>query len=76
MKIAKFYVPRDFVIYNASHVADVLCYLRAVPVRVEMLFHRDSFEYTAISEHFREVADGEVVPEVTIFGEFEVQYAS
>lgn len=75
MKIAKFYVPRDFVINNASHVADVLCYLRAIPVRVEMLYRRDEFEYTAISEHFREVSEGESVPTVTIFGEFQVLYA-
>lgn len=34
-----------------------------VVVRAEQLFHSAIIEYIAISEHFREVATGEVVPE-------------
>ena len=57
-----FELTMEFVEGHPSTAAAVLARLECVPVRVELLFDRLVFAYTAISPLFRVVAFGERVP--------------
>ena len=55
-----------------SQIAEVMAVLSQVAVvRCEHLFYERVFQYAGYSEHFRPVADGEIVPEYCVAFHFE-----
>jgi len=65
-QLGKIKIFRTFVLEEPDGVAAAFALLKLVPVRVELLFSEDVFEYTAISERFNEVPDGEMIPEYSL----------
>lgn len=65
-RIGRFYVASAVVEETPEMFAEMLSLLKLIPVRVEHLWHRNAFEYVAISERFREVPNAEMIPEYNI----------
>ena len=65
-QIGRFEVSERIVRDNPDEVAAVLAFMRAVPVRAEFIFATQLIEYTAISESFRELEMGTMIPRYTL----------
>lgn len=65
-RIARFSVSTAMVFQMPSDVAKIVSHLRVAIVGVEVMLHRNTVEYTGISDLFKEVAEGDSVPEVTL----------
>ena len=62
-KIGRFRVSRQLVAERPDDIAEALAMIGFVPVRCEMLYAWDSFEYTGISERFAVCDLGNIPPE-------------
>jgi len=62
-QIGKFEISLRFAVDFPEKLASVFAMLKLVPVRAEVLFHKDCIEYVAISERFEEVPKGCIPPE-------------
>jgi outer membrane protein assembly factor BamE (lipoprotein component of BamABCDE complex) len=65
-QVARFSIKEEWVRSEPDEVAQVFSLLKAVPVRVEMMFHTNTLEYIAISDKFKEVSRYDKIPEVTL----------
>lgn len=65
-RIGKFYISAPLIDdYNDGLVA-TLAIMGFIPTRVEAVWHRRKFEYIGISHMFREVPEGDEMPEYVV----------
>lgn len=70
-QLGKFEIQRDLIENNPDSVAQIFMALKVVPVFAQGLFHQSAIEYIGISEQFRTLPLGEVVPEYELIIEIE-----
>lgn len=64
--LGKFSINSDFIKDHPEELAKVFAIMKCVPVRAEMIFHKNEIEYFAIAENFPEIKKGEIIPEYLI----------
>lgn len=62
-QLGKLVVTLDMFHGKLDQVAAIFAMLKLIPVRAETLYFEQRISYTAISERFDEVPDGERIPE-------------
>lgn len=65
-QLARFSIAESLIREKPEEVAEILALLKAVPVRAECLYHKQTVEYIAISDKFRFIEPMYEPPEVEI----------
>ena len=65
-QLGKFLLSAKYIKEHPGKALTLMTAIGAVVVRAEMLFHNESIEYTAISDRFGEVPEGQQTPHYDI----------
>jgi len=63
-RLGKFYI--DNYLLESKKIAEMLCAMEFIPLRVECLYYKDSTEYIGVSPLFEEVEPGYESPTYTV----------
>jgi len=70
-KMGKIYISTAMIDKWAEDTAEMLSYMKFVPIRVECMVHMKAFEMIGLSQMFDELPDHQVVPTYKILCESE-----
>jgi len=62
-QLGRFKLDYQLIKANPMRVARIFSYMQCIPIRAEMMFDSMAIEYTAIAECFKEVPEGQKIPE-------------